>query len=135
MKATFLALPCNCMYQPIPLAVLPQHSRCNTQLQTYGLCTVQVDDGESDHKHGDQSLFDTPTKHYRLENRSSSSQASYGGNLQSPPSNEDVSTESSRGSSDREDLEALAARGAAASPHHSAEECQCPLRMSTSELL
>jgi len=118
----------------IPLADLQQRSRCNTQLQNHGFCTV--DDGESDHEHAVQDVFDARTKPFRLENRSSSSQGSYGRGSQSSPSNEDVSTEYSRGSTDRDDMGALATRGV--SPHRStAEECPPPrtAKMETDKLL
>lgn len=117
------------MHQPIPLADLQQRSRCNTQLQNHGFCTV--DDGESDHEHAVQDVFDARTKPFRLENRSSSSQGSYGRGSQSSPSNEDVSTEYSRGSTDRDDMGALATRGV--SPHRSTAE-ECPPRRSASEV-
>jgi len=111
------------MHQPIPLADLQKRARCNTQLKNHGFCTVE--DGESDHEHAIPDLFNAPNKHYNLNNRSSSSQgSSYGRELPSTPSNEDVSTESSRGSSYRHNASALATRGA--SPHRSAKEC--PLR-------
>jgi len=111
------------MHQPIPLADLQKRARCNTQLKNHGFCTVE--DGESDHEHAIPDLFNAPNKHYNLNNRSSSSQgSSYGRELPSTPSNEDVSTESSRGSSYRHNASALATRGA--SPHRSAKECPLP---------